>query len=778
MSASGSQKLRELYEFGPFRVDPEKEILLRAGEAVPLTPKTFQILLVLIRHNKEVVTKDDLMKEVWPDTFVEEANLSRNIFMLRKALGENPPAQRYILTVPGRGYRLAESVRLVSEQELSIIAAQRSKVEVQIAESKAWRWQAVAVILVLAASAVATWMFLHRPEVLTEKDTVILGEFTNSTGDPVFDSTLRQGLTVQLEQSPFLSLVSEQRIHHILQLMGKTGNAPLTEETARQVCARTGSAVVIEASIAPLGNHYVLGLRAASCRSGDALDAEQEQASRKEDVLNALTAMATKFRRRMGESATTLNQHDRPLAEATTPSLEALAAYSQGLKIHFTNGATAALPFFKRAVEIDPEFAMAHAYLGRVYANLDESDLSSESIRRAWKLRDRVSDRENFAIDTRYEALVTGNLEKTREISEAWTRTYPRDPHPYLGLANYYQATGQYEKAAAESMRAIEADPDFSIGYSALAAENIDLDRLEEAENTLERVRKRGLEIDEFIMVDYDLASLKHDEVAMQRAVARAHERSVGDNWISAREASALAYAGRLRQAGSMTLRAVDEALQAEQVERAGLWQAAAAVREALFGNRPEAIGRANAALKLCKDREVEYGAALTFALSAQPGKAEQLAQDLARRFPEDTSVQFSYLPVVRAELALNRKEPAKALEILEAAAPNELGVPRSSIHALFGALYPAYWRGEAYLMEGRDAEAAVEYRKILDHNGIVVNDPIGAVARLRLGRAYALSGDKLKAISAYQNFLALWKDADPDVPVLKQAKAELAALK
>src|ERR1043166_456411 len=201
------------------------------------------------------------------------------------------------------------------------------------------------------------------------------------------------------------------------------------------------------------------------------------------------------------------------------------------------------------------------------------------------------------------------------------------------------------------------------------------------------------------------------------------------------------------------------------------MWQAAAAVREALFRNRPEAIGRANAALKLCKDREVEYGAALTFALSAQPGKAEQLAQDLARRFPEDTSVQFSYLPVVRAELALNRKEPAKALEILEAAAPNELGVPRSSIHALFGALYPAYWRGEAYLMEGRDAEAAVEYRKILDHNGIVVNDPIGAVARLRLGRAYALSGDKLKAISAYQNFLALWKDADPDVPVLKQAK-------
>jgi tetratricopeptide (TPR) repeat protein len=285
------------------------------------------------------------------------------------------------------------------------------------------------------------------------------------------------------------------------------------------------------------------------------------------------------------------------------------------------------------------------------------------------------------------------------------------------------------------------------------------------------------LEIDEFIMLDYEIAFLKGDETALDSVANRARQRAAGDNWISSREANVSAYSGHLQQARALTQRAVSQSVGAGQPERGGLWLASAAVREALFGNRPEAIQRAMAALKLSSDREVRYGAALAFALSGQPSRAEQLANDLAKRFPEDTSVQFSYLPVVRAELALNRNEPAKALQILEAAAPNELGVPRSSIHALFGALYPVYVRAEAYRMQGRGAEAVAEYRKILDHSGIVVNDPMGAVARLQIGRAYSLSGDKLKAKSAYHDFLALWKDADPHVPILKQAKVELTRL-
>jgi eukaryotic-like serine/threonine-protein kinase len=778
MSASEDQKVKDVYEFGPFRVDPEKETLLRAGDPIPLTPKTFQILLVLVRHSKEVVTKDDLMKAVWPDTFVEEANLSRNIFMLRKALGSSSQDHRYILTVPGRGYRLAENVRLVPEHELSIVAANHSKVQVQVAETKPWGWIAVAGILLLVAAAGATRFFLHRTTVLSEKDTVVLADFANSTGDSVFDGTLRQGMAVQLEQSPFLSLISEQRIHHTLRLMGRSADARLTPELAREICERTGSAAVLEGSIASLGSQYVLGLRAKSCRTGDILDDELAQAARKEDVLNALSQIASKFRNRVGESLSTIQQHDTPLAEATTASLEALEAYSTAWKVHSSSGAMAALPLFRRATEIDPNFAMAHAALGRMYADLDESDLSAESTTRAWQLRDHASDREKFFITAGYQTLVTGNLEEAQQTCEAWAQTYPREALPHTQLSGYInKAAGQYEKAAAEARKAIELDPDFAFGYFNDAVNSVYLDRLGEAENALRRAAGRGLEMDEFIGLDYDIAFLRGDVVGMEREAARARGRSGGENWISNKEAFALAYSGHLQQARAMSRRAVDQARQAAQRERAGLWESGAAVREALFGNASEARKRAMAALELSKDRDVGYGAAFALARSGDFSQAQALANDLERQFPEDTSIRFSYLPALHARLALNHGDASKAIELLQAAVPHELGAPRSSIHALFGALYPVYVRGEAYLAARQGREAAAEFQKILDRPGIVVSDPIGALAHLQLGRAYALLGENAKAKTAYQDFLTLWKDADPDIPILKQAKAEYAKL-
>ena len=776
MSVEDRSKLKELYEFGPFRVDTKKEILQRDGKAIPLQPKAFQLLLVLIRHNQEVVTKDNLMKSVWPDTFVEEANLSRNVFMLRKALGENPPEQRYIITVPGQGYRLAENVRFVPAQELSVVAARHEKVEIQLAEAKPWRIIVVAAVVGIAIAVAAWRFFLHRT-VLTEKDTVVLVDFANSTGDPVFDGTLRQGMAVQLEQSPFLSLISEQRIHQSLRLVGKAADAPLTPELAREVCERTGSAAVLEGSIAKLGTQYVVGLRATSCHSGTLLDEELTQAGRKEDVLAALTQIAIRFRTRIGESLSTIQQHDTPLAEATTPSLEALEAYSAALKVHYSSGAIAALPLFERAVEIDPDFAMAHSYLGRIYANLDESDLSAESIIKAWQLRGRVSDRERFGITTRYHALVTGNVEQLRQTCDAWTRTYPRDPQPHIGLSLYYKAVGQYENAAIEARRAIDADPDFSVGYSDLAADQINVYHLTEAESTLGQAAGRGLGIDEFIMEDFDIAFLKGDRSGMQHAAVRARQRAAGENWISAREGFALAYSGQLQQARIASRRAVDHAQQAGQHERAGLWEAGTAIREALFGNAPEARKRATAALALSRDRETEYGAGLALVFAGDVRGARELAADLAKRFPEDTAVRFSYLPVLRARLALAEGDSTGAIDQLQAAVPYELGTSPSVIHALYGALYPIYVRGEAYLAQGRGAEAAREFQKILDHRGIVISDPIGALAHLQLGRAYALSQDKTKARSRYQDFLSLWKDADHNIPVLKQAKGEYANL-
>jgi eukaryotic-like serine/threonine-protein kinase len=778
MSASESQRLKELYEFGPFRVDPEREILLRAGEPVPLTPKTFQILLVLVRHNKEVVSKDDLMKAVWPDTFVEETNLSRNIFMLRKALGESPEDHRYVLTVPGRGYRLAESVRLVPEQEISLVAAKHSKVEVRVEQTGPWGWILVAGVSLIGIAVGTIWFFSHRAPVLTAKDTVVLADFANFTGDPVFDGTLRQGMAVQLEQSPFLNLISEQRILHTLRLMGRSADARLTPEIAQEICERTGSAAVLEGSIARLGSQYVLGLRAKSCRTGDILDDEQAQAARKEDVLSALSQLARNFRTRVGESLATIKKHDTPLAEATTSSLEALEAFSEGWKIHDTNGAAAALPLFKRAVEIDPGFAMAHASLGRMYADLDESDLSAVSTSKAWQLRSGTSDREKFFITVGYETLVTGNEEEAQQTLEAWAQTYPREAMPHALLSGYgNKAAGQYERAAAEAQKSIELDPDLAMGYYNLAVNYAYLGHLDDAENTLRRATERGLEIDEFIMLQYDIAFLKGDRAGMEWESARARQRAVAENWISSREALTLAYSGQLQQARSMSFRAVDQAQQAGQRERAGLWEAGEAIREALFGKATEARKRAMATLKLSKDREAEYGAAFALAVCGDSSQAQELADDLERRFPEDTAVRFSYLPVLRARLALNHGHPSNSLDLLQIAVPHELGAPRSAIHALFGALYPVYVRGEAYLAARRGAEAAAEFQKILGHRGIVVSDPIGALAHLQLGRAYSVAGDRTKAKSAYRDFLTLWKDADPDIPILRQASAEYAKL-
>ena len=396
MLATADRHDKELYEFGPFLVDVQRGILLHAGEPVPLTPKTFQILLVLVRHSPEVVTKDDLMKAVWPDTFVEDANLSRNIFMLRKVLGESPQDHRYIVTVPGRGYRLAESVRLVAEQGVSIVAANHSKVQVLIRDTKPWRWIAIIVALLLAAGVLVLRFSLHRSPVLSEKDTLVLADFTNSSGDPVFDGTLRQGLAVQLEQSPFLSLVSEDRIQQTLRLMGRPADAPLTAELARSICERTMSAAVLEGSISRLGSQYVLGLRAKNCRTGETLDEEQMQAARKEDVLHALSQIARQFRTRIGESLATVEKHSTALAEATTPSLEALKAYSAAWHVSFSTGFAAAVPLLQRAIEIDPDFAMAYAVLGSTYGSIGESELAAQSMTKAYQLRNRASDHERF----------------------------------------------------------------------------------------------------------------------------------------------------------------------------------------------------------------------------------------------------------------------------------------------------------------------------------------------------------------------------------------------
>jgi serine/threonine protein kinase/Tfp pilus assembly protein PilF len=668
-----------------------------------------------------------------------------------------------------------ESDRELRYQHASEIRAdlQQLKLGRNSKPNLARRWKLLGSLsAAVVAILVPAYFYSHRAPKPTDKDTIVLADFTNRTGDPVFDGTLRQGITIQLEQSPFLSVVSDERIQRALQLMAKPASSQLTPELAREVCERTGSAAVLEGSIASLGTRYVIALRAKNCGTGDVTYEEQVLAAKKEEVLDVLTRLARNFRSRVGESLAAIREHDTPLSEATTPSLEALKAYSIGWKVHTSKGSTAALPFFKRAIEIDPEFAMAHASLGRMYGDVDAPDLSAESIRRAWHLRDRTSDREKFFIAASYDLLVTGNLEKALETGEAWVQSYPREVRPHAMLSGMVnKARGEYEKAAAEARKAINLDPDYAIAHYNLAVNNACLNRLREAEDILRRATERGLEIDEFLMLEYELAFLKHDEAAMRQAIARARARPGAEGWISNKEASALAYSGHLQQARSKSRVAVAQAQQAAQRERAGVFEAGAAIREALFGNASEARKAAMAALNFSRNRDVEYGAAFALAVSGDSSKSDALANDLETRFPEDTLVRFSYLPVLRARVALNRRNPTGALESLQAAASHELGLTWT----WFGALYPIYMRGEAYLALRQGSKASAEFQKILDHAGIVLLDSIGALARLQLGRALAMTGDNNKAKAAYEDFFTLWKDADPDIPALQQAKSEYA---
>ena len=786
-----------LYEFGPFRMDPDKQVLFRDNQPVSVTPKTFETLLILVRHSREVVTKDDLMRELWPDSFVEEANLSQNIFMLRKALGDSPEARHYILTLPGKGYRFTAEVRTVTEDGDDIVIAGRSRSEIvledvdhrtleTIAElptpkerlGRKYRLEIAIVITLLLLGAI---FFIHkRPPIrLTTKDTIVLADFSNKTGNPVFVDTLRQGLAVQLEQSPFIKLLSDKRIQQTLRLMEKPTGTPLTPNLAREVCERTGSTVLMEGSIASLGNQYVLGLHASNCQSGDVLADEQAQAKRKEDILNVLSEMTARTRSRLGESLATIEQHNVTLEKATTPSLEALQAYSTGLKVLLSSGDSAGMPWFQHAVAIDPKFAMAYAWMGRIYGDLGEAELSAESTSKAYSFRENTSDQERFWITTAYDTQVTENLERAQQTCELWGRNYPREAIPHTFLAGViYPVFGKYEQAVHEAEKAIELDPDFPVAYFLLAWRNQELGRFEEAEKSLQRATVRKLDIPDFLLARYDLAFLTGNQKAMEEIATTAQENDTADEWVSDHRAFVLAYSGHLREARKVKSQAVDLARRSGRREAAALYKAGEALWEGYFGNATEATKAANAALGLSKDRGVEYGAALAFALAGNSARAQMLAEDLDKRFPEDTSVQFSYLPTLRARLALNNGKPAKAIELLSVASVNELGSPRTALHANFGALYPVFMRGEAYLSEHRGSEAGAEFQKILNHSGVVASDPIGAMAQLRLARAYAVQGDSAKAKSAYQGFLTLWKDADPDVPIYRAARLEYAKLK
>ncbi len=696
---------------------------------------------------------------------------------LRRALCDSVDEPRYVETVPGKGYRFIATVegsapRLQAASVTEIFIAPDSSHR----PSGKWWLASGALLFALALILGAVLLRPSSKPPFGEKGTLVLAGFRNVTGDPVFDTTLQQGLMVELQQSPYLSLVAEDRVRQTLQHMGRPATDVLTADLAREVCERTGSSAVLEGSITRLGSRYVLGLAAKSC-AGNSLYVEQIQAARKEDVLDSVSEIARKFRRRAGESVAMIQHHDTPLAEATTPSLDALKAYSAARKLAFSASFDSAVPLLRRAIELDPGFAIAHAFLGRIYADIGDSRLSAESTRRAYELRARAGEQERFFIAFSYDRQITGNLENAQRTLELWERAYPREASPHSLMSGFStQGVGQYEKAIVEAEKTLALDPDATPAYLNLAFGYTSLGRFNDAEASLERARKRSLEIPDSLMLGFYLAFHKNDRARMNQIAARL-EGTPEKDWILQSEALVAAHAGRLRQARLLSEQAGELARRSGYAERAAIYAAGSAAWEAFLGNGAEARKNAAAALSLSNARDVEYGSAIALALTHDDAKAQALANDLAKRFPQDTLVQATYLPLLASLACLHHLQPAESVRRLQTTLPFEFASPGTNFFGFFGGLYPAYVRGLAYLSLGKGNEAAAEFQKVIDHPGVVYADPIGALAYLQLGRACALSGNVARAQVAYQQFLTLWRDADPGSSIYKQVKLKLTAL-
>jgi DNA-binding winged helix-turn-helix (wHTH) protein/tetratricopeptide (TPR) repeat protein len=749
--------------FDCFEVDAGTGDLRQNGVTVRLQPQPLHLLLALLRQPGRVVSREELRRSLWPEeTFVDfDDGLHQAAAKLREALGDSAQSPRYIGTVPRRGYRFIAQVTTADE-----LSAPR-----RFSKRILWFATAAGVLVLVAVSAVV--FHIRRTSALTERDFILLADFTNTTGDPVFDATLKQAVAVQLGQSPYLSILSERRVQETLAYMERPTEERVTGAVAAEVCQRCGVKAMLRGEIARLGGRYVIGLEAVNCVTGGPLAHVQETADSKEKVLEAISKASSGLRRNLGESVRSVQRYDVPLQEASTSSLEALKAYSLG-RVQVNRGAQAeAITHFLRAVELDSSFASAYVELSLAYGNLLRDDEANKYATKAFELRQRVSERERLDIESRYTTNATRDFLKTVETLQQWVRTYPRDPAPRRRLAFRYQNLGQFEKALAEGREAIRLDPTHPGNYWALTLANLALNRSAEAKAAAEDAveHKHDNWLTHFLL--YEAAFVLGDADTMRRQVEWAKGQPEEHALVAAQAASA-AFFGRLAEARSIYRRAIELAARNDDNEHAAVYTAGQALIEASFGNHRQARELAAKALAIDRARRVLVVAALTLARTGDRAQAGALAEELRQRLPKDLPVNAILLPAIRAEIGISRGQPARALDHLQAALPYEfvieLGYERN--------LTAVEARARALLAAGDGAGAAREFQKILDHRGLVPNHPAYALAHLGLARALLLAGDTAKSRKAYEDFLALWKEADPDIPVLRQARSEYGKLK
>ena len=765
--------------FGAFEADLRMGELRKLGLKVRLQEQPFQILALLLERRGQLVTREEIQRKLWPaGTFVDfDHGLNKAMNRLREALGDSSESPRFIETVPKRGYRFVAPIdgsRAKSGDafQASLPAAGMepkpstgiSTVSGQHARLWLSFWAAV-----LIAGATAAFFYLRRPGILTERDTVVLADFDNRTADPAFDYALKEALEIDLQESPFLRILSDQQVADTLQLMVRKPDQRLTQDIARAVCQRTGSKAVLGGSLTSLGSEYVLGLAATSCETGETLAQEQVRADRKEEVLNRLDTAASGLRRKLGESLRSIQKYDKPIHEAlTTASLEAFKTYANGERVVQRQGNIAAIAFFRRATELDPNFAYAHGALGLVLGGLGESNLSIDYTKKAYALRERVSEWEKFFISVQYYLRVTGEIEKALQIGQVWSRSYPRERTAHNRLAYAYGQVGQHERALIELQLARQVGGDNSIDIRDLARTYMALGRLPEAKALLKDASERNPEQSFFRQGEYLLSFLEGDVTQMNEQVDWAM-RTPGAESLLLLHSDTEAYFGRLGRARALSQRVIESALHNDFKERAALLQSLEALREVEFGNKAAARGEIRSALGAAPGPDSRVLAALVSARLGDVSEAQKLADQLNSEFPFATLIQNYWLPTVRAEIELHTNNPGRAIELLRAVESYELSAASPMI--------PVYLRAEAYLAAKQGRAATTEFQALLRHIGIVGSNPLGALAHLGLARAYAVSGDTANARAAYQDFFTLWKDADTDLPILMQARAEYTKL-
>jgi DNA-binding winged helix-turn-helix (wHTH) protein/tetratricopeptide (TPR) repeat protein len=761
--------------FGAFELDLKTGELCapepgQDGQKALLQEQPFQVLRLLVNHGGEIVTREEIRRTLWPnDTNVDfDHSINVAVASIRRALSDSASQPRYIETVARRGYRLVVPVELV---ESSSGGAGQESTQSSSRAIPSWKWIASTVLLlVVVFGCWFYWRWLHRPQ-LSAEDTIVLSDINNQTSDPIFDDALNTALAVELQQTPFLNVLATDKVRGNLKLLNHPMDAKITPEVALQICSRTNSKAVVASSIADVGNRFRIELRGIDCRSGRTFAHSSQDATKRNEIVHALGVAGSHLRSRMGEPDASIQKFDKPLEEATSQSVEALQLLNQGYRHHFSFDRSAAITYYQRAIDIDPSFALAYAAIGARHSNLGEMKEAAAAEKKAYELRNRLTEQNRFAVESLYFDLGIWDLEKAYQVHMQWAQTFPEDARAHVNFASSLEYLGQFERSAAEAREAVRLLPSGST-YWALMSATILANRLGDAKAVFEEAQARGFDTAELHVLRHLLAFLQQDKPAMDEQLAWSQGKKEAEFLMRWRESNVQAYYGRFRESRRSLKKAMDLAARIGPLNHTPEFREEEALQEIEVSNLAESKQAAVDAIAKDRDKDQQLLLALVLARAGNLKQSKMLADVLTQEFPSDTLAQNYCLPTIRAAMKLHESDPAGAIGILHTSIRYDLAYPPA-----FNSLYPAYVRGIAYLQVGDGRSAAAEFQKVVDHPAIVGRFVTGALAHLQLGRAQAMMGDKLAARKSYQDFLTLWRDADSEIPIFKQAKAEYVRL-